>query len=147
MDAQGDVFCVNGAYAVQEILAGTSSAQTIAAFTPSTAPGWLVANPAGTTVYYASNVNGASYGLASLAVARGQITPYTPLGSFPTPQFIDPQGNLWGVTAGGVGVNGTIFELSNVGYVAPVNSVPEVASLGVMGLGALGLLVRWHKRV
>jgi uncharacterized repeat protein (TIGR03803 family) len=54
--------------------------------------------------------------------------------------FADAAGNLYGITAsGGANNDGTVFEITNSGF---VTSVPEPAAPFLIGLSSLGLLAR-----
>ena len=83
------------------------------------------------TVY---EVNGTTHVLTTLASFDNTDDEYVGAGL-----MADAQGNLYGTTeSGGDGGYGTVYEITNSGYVV---SVPEPVSLGVgMGLG-LGLLM------
>ena len=87
-------------------------------------------------------VKGSSgYTLYTLATFTGTngATPYDSL-------VADPQGNLFGTTtAGGTGGFGTVFEVTNSGFVVAA-AVPEPPSWALLGVGLLGTVAwRWRK--
>lgn len=67
----------------------------------------------------------------------------TPQGSL----IADAAGNLFGTTGGGGSDGfGTVFEITNSGFVTGSDSIPEPASLAILGAGLAGLAMARKRR-
>lgn len=155
-DAAGNVYGTttyggaNGLGTVFEISASTHALSTLATFDDAhgAAPvGNLIFDAAGdlfgTTYYGGANGEGVVFKVAAGTHALSVVASfnYDITGGSPTAGLIaDAAGNLYGTAYwGGDGENGTVFEVTDSGF---VTSAPEPAAPSLIGLTGLGLLAR-----
>ena len=138
-----------------EIAAGTHQETVLYSFGANSTDGenptaQLISDAAGNL--FGATLNGGAFGYGTLfeisAATHQEIVLYSfgankAEGTFPTSLISDAQGNLYGTTAnGGANGQGTVFELSNTGFV-----VPETSSLLLAACGLAAFSVPIFKRL